>query len=195
LPAILEVENMKGLFSGVALAALIAVPVWAQAPTNTQNQNAPSGNPPASAQAPAPSQNAPAASQRKEAAGSEKAAPAKSEKSAAAPRQHGEMRMSHMSRHARTMRHGHGMASAHGMRGYGMRSQPISDERRMGWHPHYRMAHHGMYRHYGWYRPHYGWGWGVHAPTDFMAQQLNRQELGQLSGGGMPPSGPPRAGY
>jgi hypothetical protein len=55
----------------------------------------------------------------------------------------------------------------------------------------------GMHRHYAWYRPHYGWGIRPHAPTDFMARQLNQQELGQMSGTAMPagPTAYPRSGY
>jgi hypothetical protein len=34
--------------------------------------------------------------------------------------------------------------------------------------------HHTWRHHYGWW----GYGWGpVHGPTDFVANQLNRQEL------------------
>jgi hypothetical protein len=44
-------------------------------------------------------------------------------------------------------------------------------------HRAYRMHHHhGWCCHYGWYGP---WGWGpVHSPTDFVANQLNRAQLG-----------------
>src|SRR4051812_22758046 len=59
-----EVETMKRLLCGVAFAALIAAPVWAQTPNNNQNNpsNPNAGNPPATAQAPA--QNAPAAGEK-----------------------------------------------------------------------------------------------------------------------------------
>jgi len=186
---------MIRLLSGVALAALIAVPVWAQAPANTQNPNAQPGAPAASGQAPNAGRNA---------ATTEKSTKQTSRKEAAkAPRKHREMRhaMRHGMRHAMRMggRHEH-MRYAGGMH-------------RMSWHPSHGMHGYGMYRHWGWSGPrrysmyrHWGWygqhrmygasyGWGpAHGPTDFMAQQLNRQELGQIySGGGMPPAQP--SGY
>jgi hypothetical protein len=40
-----------------------------------------------------------------------------------------------------------------------------------------RMHHHHGHWHYGWYGP---WGWGVHAPNDFVANRLNRAVLGQV---------------
>jgi len=66
-----------------------------------------------------------------------------------------------------------------------------------------------MYREYSWNRPHRmysswgwggGWGWGPkHASTDFMAEQLNRQQLGGGVGYGTSmPAGPQpygRMGY
>ena len=53
---------MKRLLCGVAFAALIAAPVWAQTPSDNQNNpsNPNAGKPPATAQAPA--QNAPSVS-------------------------------------------------------------------------------------------------------------------------------------
>jgi hypothetical protein len=54
-----------------------------------------------------------------------------------------------------------------------------------------------MHRRYGWSHPYYR-GWGVYGPTDFMARQLNRQELAQISSGGGTPYAPrsyPRSGY
>jgi hypothetical protein len=45
-------------------------------------------------------------------------------------------------------------------------------------------GHHAMHRgmHYTWHRggccgP---WGWGVHAPSDFVANGMNRQVMGQI---------------
>lgn len=177
---------MMRLLSGVALAALIAVPVWAQAPANTQNPNPQSSAPAPSAQAPNAGQNA--------AANTEKSTKQTTRKEAArAPRQHGGMR------HAM----GHGMRHEMRMTHRQERMRYAGGMHRMSWHPSYGMHRHGMYRHWGWYGPHrmYGgyYGWGpVHGPTDFMAQQLNRQELGQMyTGGSMPPVPPqrPRLGY
>jgi hypothetical protein len=185
---------MMRLLSGVALAALIAVPVWAQAPGNTPNPNAQSGAPAASAQTPNAGQNA---------ATTEKSTKQTTRKEAArAPRKHRGMHamrhgMRHEMRSARRhaqMRYAGGMHRMWGHPSYGMH--------RYGMHRHwswYRPHRYSMYRHWGWYGPHrmYGahYGWGrVHGPTDFMAQQLNRQELGQIySGGGMPPAQP--SGY
>jgi hypothetical protein len=179
---------MSRLFSGAALIALVAVaaPVWAQAPMIPPATNAPAGNPPANAQAPAMTQNAPAATQnapttqnapaaaQNAPAGKHAAsAPAKKQSAAMAPRRHRQMRVAgHMTGYVRH-------------RGYAYRMRPMSMHRHYGW---YEPHHH----HYGWYRAHYGWGGRPHAPTDFVAGQLNRQELGQVSsGGGMPPGGYP----
>lgn len=172
---------MMRLLSGVALAALIAVPVWAQAPANTQNPNAQPGAPAASGQAPNAGQNA---------ATTEKSTRQTTRKEAArGPRKHREMR--HAMRHG--MRHEMRMAGRHEHMRY------AGGMHRMSWHPSHGMHRYGMHRHWGWYGPHrmYGasYGWGpAHGPTDFMAQQLNRRELGQIySGGGMPPRQP--SGY
>ena len=119
-----------------------------------------------------PTAQAPATSQKAPAApqsaSSEKAKPAPKQESTAAAR-----RMQRPMRHAGYARH-----MAH--RGYAYGMHPMS-----------------MHRRYGWSHPYYG-GWGVYGPTDFMARQLNRQELGQISsGGGTPyPQRPyPRSGY
>jgi hypothetical protein len=166
---------MMRLLSGVALAALIAVPVWAQAPANTPSPNAQSGAPAASAQTPNAAQNA---------ATTEKSTKQTNRKEAArTPRKHRGM---HAMRHG--MRHEMRSARRHEQMRY------AGGMHRMWEHPSYGKHRYGMYRHWGWYGPHrmYGasYGWGpVHGPTDFMAQQLNRQELGQIySGGGMPPA-------
>src|ERR1700693_5389188 len=174
---------MKRLFSGVAFAALIAIasPVWAQTPTIPPAANAPAANPPA-AQAPATTQNAPAESQNaptmSQNANSEKAKPAvKQERASASRAMHRPMRHAGYARHV-----------AH--RGYAYGMHHMWMHRQYGWSR-------PSYRHYGWYRPYYG-GWGMHGPTDFMARQLNSQELGQISsGGGMhnPPRPYSRSGY
>jgi Ni/Co efflux regulator RcnB len=171
---------MKRLLSGVAFAALIAAPVWAQTPNNNpSNPNTPSGNPPATAQAPAASQNA---------QGTETSKPA-TRKEAAAPKagKHQAMRHGgHMNRHMAKARHGQRMQMAHWRHGHRMHAM---------WHA--GMPRHGMYRQYSWsrpawgYRTYAGWGWGPkHASTDFMAAQLNRQELGQVYTGSSMPAGP-----
>ena len=166
---------MKRLLCGVAFAALIAAPVWAQTPnTNTKNPNAPSGNPPATAQAPA--QNAPAAGEKA------------NRKEAAAPKARKHQAMNHgrhMTRHMAKAHHARHMRMAHWRHGRQMHAM---------WHA--GMPRYGMERQYSWYRPHrmysgWGWGWGPkHASTDFMAAQLNRQQLGQVYSGSSMPAGP-----
>lgn len=143
---------MMRLLSGVALAALIAAPVWAQTPTSTPTPNAQAP----SAQAPATTQNMPAK------AGKSATATSRKKAAAMAPRKH--------------------RAMGHAMRTPRHRMRYAGAMHRTWWHAH----------RYGWY---HGWG-PAHAPTDFMAQRLNRQELGQIySGGGMPPVSAQPSGY
>jgi len=164
---------MKRLLCGVAFAALIAAPVWAQTPSDNQNNpsNPNAGKPPAMAQAPA--QNAPAAG--------EKATP---RKEAAAPK----------ARKHHAMNHGRHMAKAHHARHMRMAHWRHGRQMHAMWHA--GMPRYGMERQYSWYRPHrmysgWGWGWGPkHASTDFMAAQLNRQQLGQVYSGSSMPAGP-----
>ncbi len=157
---------MKRLFSGVAMAALVAVAAsaWAQTPTVPPAQNTPAANAPATMQAPAASQNTKSMSEKVPATAVKKQTAIATEKKgkiAAAPRMHRSARYAqHMTRH----------------------------RMHRGWHAQYAM--HSGHRGYGWGR--------VHGPTDFMARQLNQQELGQIqTGGGMPmpaqPSSP--SGY
>lgn len=183
---------MKRLLSGVAFAALIAAPVWAQTPSNNQNNpsNPNAGNPPATAQAPAASQNDQGADKSN----------APTRKEAAAPKagKHHAMRHGgHMTRHMAKAGHARHMQMAHWRQGHRMHAM---------WHA--GMPRHGMYREYSWNRPHRmysgwqyswsgphrmysGWGWGPkHASTDFMAEQLNRQQLGGVGYGSSMPAGP-----
>ena len=176
---------MKRLLYGVALAALIAAPVWAQTPSDNQNNpsNPNAGNPPASAQAPA--QNAPAAgdkASRKEAA-------------ATAGRKHHAMGHSrHMGRHMAKAHHARHMRMAH--RAHHMQMAHWRHGRQMHAMWHAGMPRYGMERQYSWHRPHrmysgWGWGWGPkHASTDFVADQLNRQQLGGVGYGSSMPAGP-----
>jgi hypothetical protein len=193
VPTVLEVETMKRLLSGVAFAALIAAPVWAQTPNNNQNNpsNPNAGNPPATAQAPAASQNDQGVDKSN----------APTRKEAAAPKtgKHHAMRHGrHMTRHMAKAGHARHMQTANWRQGRRMHAM---------WHS--GTPRHGMYREYSWNRPHRmysswgwggGWGWGPkHASTDFMAEQLNRQQLGGGVGYGTSmPAGPQpygRMGY
>jgi len=216
---------MTRLFSGVALAALMAIaaPAWAQSPPN---QN-PSANPPSTT---APSAQQQSATDKDKAAPtrenqarrdnqarkeeqSQKAEDRKADNQARKEERRHVGAGQHMQRHAyptttRYMRYSHRgpamrerMVMRHGRPmmyggGYAMSHRYPGTYGRYAWmghrHPMYQryaMWQRGSWhprRYAGWYPAYhsyiYGWG-SPFSPTDFVANQLNRQELARITGG------------